>query len=138
MELSGESRTKYIVVGIVILLTIGAVGSYYLVIRPVEIEIEEGEAEETVAYLGEDEPNRNLDLSAPAETDVEGYGDLKFEVESKSMLKWPYSQEISLDLKAIGDFDEELDLESLKFTAVETEENEDLPNHINFMMSRSK
>ncbi|MFW6305674.1 MAG: DUF1616 domain-containing protein, partial [Candidatus Saliniplasma sp.] len=91
-----------------------------------------------VAYLDEDEYSKSLDLSTTAETIVEGHGSLKFEVESRSMLGWSQSQIISLDLKAMRDFDEELDLETIKFTAVETEENEEVLNHINFMMSRSK
>lgn len=137
MASSGEGISKTIVITVVIFLALGVVGSYYLVNRPVEIEVEEGEAEETVAYLGEDENNRNLDVRATAETEVEDHGDLSFKVEPRSIFFGTYTHNLMLELKAIGDFDEELDLETFKFTAVETEENEGVLNHIDFMMSES-
>ncbi len=137
MKLSGKGRTKVIVVGIVVILAVSVVVSYYLVDRPVEIEVDEGKAEESVAYLREDEPGKRLDLIETAETEVEDYGHLSFQVELKSVLEWSHAQEISLGLKASGDFDEELDLETFKFTAVETEENDGVLNHIDFMTSYS-
>ncbi len=76
-------------------------------------------------------------MRATAETEVEDHGDLSFQVEPRSIVFGTYRHDLSLELEAIGDFDEELDLESLKFTVVETEENEGVLNHIDFMMSQS-
>ncbi len=45
MASSGEGISKTIVITVVIFLALGVVGSYYLVNRPVEIEVKEGEAE---------------------------------------------------------------------------------------------
>lgn len=137
MKLSEKDRTKVIVVGVVTLLAIGVFASYYFLNRPVVIEVEEGEAEKTITYIGEDEQVKNLGMNETAETTVENHGTLKFEVEARSIIEYPTSQDISLELEAIGDFGEELDLENFKFKAVESEENEDVPNHIDFMMSRS-
>ncbi|MEF8836131.1 MAG: DUF1616 domain-containing protein [Candidatus Thermoplasmatota archaeon] len=138
MKSSGVVRTKLIVITIVVLLAISVAGVYCLEDRPVDIEVEERETELAIAYLEESEDSEFLSITEAAETNVEDYGNLTFQVELKSFFRNSFGQSLEVELNVDADFEEKLDLETFKFTAVEAEENEDVLNHIDFMTSRSE